>query len=122
MSLAPWIVFCDTVPSSWEPDTEWNVVAREGELVSGAIQVVAEWQPSLACFCPSCKLHINILRMPVEAGSVRDVTLTVGGAHEGELLMVSCPNCKTVLSICAVKPGASVRLLQIVGEGKAESR
>jgi hypothetical protein len=82
--------------------------------------VAAEWQPSLACFCPSCKLHVNILRVPVQAGSVRDVSLTVGAAHEGELVSLACPNCKTMITVSAVKPGGPVRLAQLLGEGSVE--
>ena len=83
-------------------------------------KTVAEWQPSLVCFCPSCRLHINILRVPLRAGSVRDVTLTVGGAFEGELVELVCPNCATTLSIAGVKAGGTVRLSQLVGEGGVE--
>ena len=85
------------------------------------VSVLAEWQPSLACFCPSCKLHVNILRVPVDAGSVRDAALKIGDAYEGELLAFVCPNCGASILVSGLKPGATIRLAQIVGEGRAES-
>lgn len=85
------------------------------------VRVPAEWQPSLTCFCPACKLHINLLRVSVEPGSIRETELTVGGAAEGELVTVRCPNCQATVVVTGVRPGRSFRLSQLVGEGRVES-
>jgi phage FluMu protein Com len=86
------------------------------------VRVAAEWQPGLTCFCPSCKLHINILRVPVQAGTVKDVGLTVGLAFDGDLLELKCPNCGVLLAVTGVKAGRSVGLSQLVGEGGVETQ
>jgi hypothetical protein len=83
------------------------------------VQAAAEWQPSLVCFCPSCRLHINILRVPIQAGTVREAVLTVGAAYEGEILVLRCPNCGTAISVASIKAGGAVNLRQLLSEGSA---
>ena len=85
------------------------------------IRVTAEWQPGLSGFCPACKLHLNLFRVAVEPGSVRDEELTVGAASDKELMTLKCPNCAATITVVGVKAGKGFRLAQAMGEGRAES-